>query len=155
VHAAARRVLPCATPEHPSSSAIGRVQCTKAVPQGLPNRPAPTAPPPRPDHSRTKAFRGGAPWPPVDGHPPVLPHPSTATNRLLVSPSTFPTHPPAESLTGVSQFRRAAPAGPPRGHIAKEKIFPRASLQMYISNSVAVFLILVNCVENYRKFRKM
>jgi hypothetical protein len=90
VHAAARRVLPCATPEHPSSSAIGRVQCTIAVPQGLPNRPAPTAPPPRPDHSRTKAFRGGAPWPPVDGRPPVLPHPSTATNRLLVSPSTFP-----------------------------------------------------------------
>jgi hypothetical protein len=125
------------------------------VPQGLPNRPAPTAPPPRPDHSRTKAFRGGARWPPVAGRAPVLPHPSTATNRLSVSPSTFPTHPPTESLTGVSQFRRAAPAGPPRNHIAKEKIFPRASLQKYISNSVAVFLILVNCVRKRRKISKM
>jgi hypothetical protein len=41
-----------------------------------------------------------------------------------------------------------------RGHIAKGQIFPGASSQKYISNSVAVFLILVNCVENRKKIRK-
>jgi hypothetical protein len=75
-------------------------------------------------------------------------------NRSMVSPSTFSTHPPAESPTGVAQFRRAAPAGRPRDHIAKQKFFSRASLQLVTQIVKVLWLFLVNCVENRRKIRK-
>jgi hypothetical protein len=48
-----------------------------------------------------------------------------------------------------------APATAPRGDIAKGKVFSRACLQIGNSNSKAMLLILVNCVETRRKIRKM
>jgi hypothetical protein len=46
-----------------------------------------------------------------------------------------------------------APATAPRGDIAKRKVFSRACLQIGNSNSKAILLILVNCVENRRNIR--
>jgi hypothetical protein len=40
-------------------------------------------------------------------------------------------------------------------HIAKRKIFPRASLQLVTQIVKVLWLFLVNCVENHRKIRKM
>jgi hypothetical protein len=57
----------------------------------------------------------------------------------------------AISLTGAAGFWSPRAGRPPRDYIAKGQFFSRASTQKYISNSVAVFLILVNCVENHRK----
>jgi hypothetical protein len=51
------------------------------------------------------------------------------------------------SLAGI------APAAP-RDHIAKPRIFPRASMRKGNSNSKVTFLFLVNCVENHRKLEK-
>jgi hypothetical protein len=73
----------------------------------------------------------------------------------MVSPSTFPTHPPAKSPTGLAQFRRAAPAGPPRDHIAKLEFVLRASLQLETPIVKVFWLFLVNCVENHKKIGKM
>jgi hypothetical protein len=125
------------------------------VPQGLPNRPAPIVPPPGPEPRRTESHRGQAAWAPPAGPHRRFSHSSAATNRRVVSSSSFSTHPPAESPTGVAQFSRAALAGRPRGHIAKQQFFPRAFLQLGNSNSKVIFLILVNCVENRRKIRQM
>jgi hypothetical protein len=69
------------------------------------------------------------------------------------SPSTRPSL--AKPGGGSPEFGPAAPAGHPRGDIAKKSIFPGVFLQKGISNSVAVFLILVNCIENHRETRKM
>jgi hypothetical protein len=65
------------------------------------------------------------------------------------------THSQAKGATGVAQFRRAAPAGLPMDHIAKIEIFPGTLLQKRNSNSKSEWLILVNCVGNHRKIRKM
>jgi hypothetical protein len=42
-----------------------------------------------------------------------------------------------------------------RGHIAKEELFPRATVQKETPIVKPFLLILVNCVENHRKTRKM
>jgi hypothetical protein len=71
-------------------------------------------------------------------------------HRLLPSPSLAK---PDGELAGIEQL---APAGrPPRAHISKPMIFPRASLQKVNSNSEVISMFLVNCVENLRKLRKM
>jgi hypothetical protein len=58
---------------------------------------------------------------------------------------------PASSPNSGEQYRCPRP----RVCIAKAKIFPRASLQKCNSISKSEWLILVNCVENHRKIRKM
>jgi hypothetical protein len=42
-----------------------------------------------------------------------------------------------------------------RGNIAKEELFPGASVQKETPIVKLFWLLLVNCVENHRKFRKM
>jgi hypothetical protein len=42
-----------------------------------------------------------------------------------------------------------------RGNIAKEELFPGASVQKETPIVKLFWLILVNCVENHRKIRKM
>jgi hypothetical protein len=68
------------------------------------------------------------------------------------SPSSRPSL--AKPGGGSPEFGFPAPAGHPKGDIAKKSIFPRVFLQKGISNSVGVFLILVNWVENHRKIGK-
>jgi hypothetical protein len=57
-------------------------------------------------------------------------------------------------VTSSQEFAPPAPAGRPRGHIAKQNFFPGAFLQIGNSNSEVIFLILVNYVENRRKIKK-
>jgi hypothetical protein len=42
-----------------------------------------------------------------------------------------------------------------RGDIAKEELFPGASVQKETPIVKTVLLFLVNCIKNHRKFRKM
>jgi hypothetical protein len=42
-----------------------------------------------------------------------------------------------------------------RGRIAKEELFPGASVQKETPIVKLFWLLLVNCVENHRKFRKI
>jgi hypothetical protein len=116
---------PCARSRAPPPLAhFAAIQYLLAVPHGFPNLPAPTVPPPRPERRRTEQRRGQAPWAPPAGHPPMFPHTSVATNRSMMSPSTFSTPSPAESPTGMAQFRRAAPPSMPRDHIASLSLIP-------------------------------
>jgi hypothetical protein len=94
-------------------------------------------------------------WPPARPLPPATPCSKRPTNRPLVPLARSSTLPRPHSGEPRPEFHRNRRCTVPRDHIAKEKIFPRASLQKYISNSVAVLLILVNCVENCRKIRKI
>jgi hypothetical protein len=55
---------------------------------------------------------------------------------------------PAKIRRASPEFAPPAPAGRPRGHIAKENFFSRVFLQSDNSNSKVIFLFLVNCVEN-------
>jgi hypothetical protein len=129
VHVAVQRVR-CPARAPPPLALVAAVQCLRAVPHGLPTVPTPPAPPPRPEPRRTVPHRGQPPWAPVAGRSPALPTPSSASNRRLVTSSTSSTHSLAKGATRVAQFRRAAPAAPPRDHIAKLKFFSRASLQL-------------------------
>jgi hypothetical protein len=94
--------------------------------------------------------------PPPLAEPPMVSPPPTLAQ---IDPRWAP--PPPHILSRPSpsseppDFGLPAPPAMARGHIAKCQIFPGASSQKYNSNSVAVFLILVNCVENHRKIRKM
>jgi hypothetical protein len=90
--------------------------CVTRPPYDLPST---TASSPRMEHRRAGAHRGQPAWALPAGRSPALPTPSSASNRRLVSPLTSSTHSPAKGTTGVAQFRRAAPAGPPRDHSAK------------------------------------
>jgi hypothetical protein len=147
---------PCTSSRAPPfSSSCRPVQRLPSSPTQLPNRSAP--PRPLPDRSTTgvEPHRSQPAWAPPAGRPPVFSHPSAATNRTLVTSSTFSTHPAAETPTGVAQFRRVTPAGPPRDHIAKRNFFPRASLQLITQIVKVLWLYLVNCVENHRKLGKM
>jgi hypothetical protein len=138
---------------YPDLSTTGLASsCVTRPPYDLPST---TASSPRPEHRRAGAHRGQPAWAPPTGRSPALPTPSSASNRRLVSPSTSSTHSPAKGVTGVAQFRRAAPAGPPRDHIAKQKFFSRASLQLETQIVNVLWLFLVNCVENRRKIRKI
>jgi hypothetical protein len=113
--------------------------------------PSTTASSPRPDQCWTAAFRGRAAWAPVAGRPPVFSHQSAASNRWLVCPSTYPTHSPADSPTGVAQFRRATPAGPPRDHIAKQKFFFEGLPAIGNSNSKSV--LAVSCKLRRKSYK--
>jgi hypothetical protein len=88
--------------------------------------------------------------PPMASPPPTLaqidPRWASPPPHILSRPSPSPEPP---------DFSLPTPPAMARGHIATGKIFPGASAQKYISNSVAVFLILVNCVENHREMRKI
>jgi hypothetical protein len=80
--------------------------------------------------------------------------PSNPPKRALGEPWTFPRLLPAPQHRQSPEFGPAVPAGRPRGDIANPKFFPGSFLQKGNSNSVAIFLYLVNCVENHRKIRK-
>jgi hypothetical protein len=125
----------------PSLVFLAAVQCPLAVPHSSPTSPAPPHPSPRPEPHRTEPHRGRASWAPPAGLAQAIFHPSAATNRSMVSPSTSSTHSPAKGATGVAQFRRATPAGLPRDHIAKQKFFPRASLRKGNSNSKSALAV--------------
>jgi hypothetical protein len=71
-----------------------------------------------------------------------------------MTPSPSPRPSLAKPGGGSPEFGRTAAARPPRGYIAKEKIFPRAFLQKVNSISKTLWLILVNFVENHSKTRK-
>jgi hypothetical protein len=79
----------------------------------------------RPGVRRSGGRRGRAPCAPPAGRLPAPLRLSAATNQLRVSPSTFSTPPPADSPTGMAQFRRAAPPIMPRDHIASLSLIPR------------------------------
>jgi hypothetical protein len=59
---------------------------------------------------------------------------------------------PGRRLAGIWSDRRCPDA---RDHFAKINFFPGSLLQKVNSNSKSDFLILVNCVENHIKIRKM
>jgi hypothetical protein len=111
--------------------------------------------PHRPELRRRRDSSGCCCGVPPPATPGCTSRPNKPPNRTLVTSSTFSAHPPAETPTGVAQFRRALPAGPPRGDIANLEIFPGSDSQKVTQIVKADSLNLVNCVENHRKFRKM
>jgi hypothetical protein len=100
--------------------------------------------------------------PSPDGGPPRLAPAAAAERRRPPDqnpkpgqehPWTTPcTLPPGHGRRPRQNFA-IAPATAPRGDIAKRKVFSRACLQIGNSNSKAILLILVNCVENRRNIR--
>jgi hypothetical protein len=154
---------PTEPPPVPRPSRRGELQSRPSASQGGPSStsPAPTIAR-RPVHNPSRA-----PTSPV-GQPRRLPPlavgaPPTGSlspltefpNRTLVTPSPSSRPSPAKLQRASPEFSQPAPAGRPRGHIAKQKFFPRASVQSGNSNSKTIWLILVNCVENRRKNRKI
>jgi hypothetical protein len=81
------------------------------------NLPVPPLPLPRPEVRRSTARSDRAPWTPPAGQLPAPLRPSAATNRLWVSPSSFPAPSPAEPATGAVQFRLEPPPPWPRDYI--------------------------------------
>jgi hypothetical protein len=139
----------------PPLARLAAVQRLPSSPSRLPNLPSTTAPVLQagasPDRAAPRPGRLGAAgrpctgdFPPIYGHKPVygeplnLPHPSPGQIR---------------HRSGSIPASRAGRSA--RDHIAKLEFFSRASLQL-VTQIVKVFwLLLVNCVENHRKFRKM
>jgi hypothetical protein len=80
---------------------------------------------------------------------------SNTPNRPPVVPRPFPHPSPAKSRRTSPEFYSTALASRAQDHIAKHRFFPRASLQKVNSNSKTLWLILVNCVENHSKIRKI
>jgi hypothetical protein len=106
-------------------------------------------------HPRRSAARGGQRRAPPSTLVGLLHATTNTPNRTLAIPRPPPRRSrrvPPPALAGIEP---PAPAGRPKGHIAKPSFFPGSLLQKGNSNSVAIFLILVNCVENHRKIRKM
>jgi hypothetical protein len=103
------------------------------------------------------AHRPRRPQPLPPAHPPrrPFPGPTDPNNRSPRTQGPSPARARSAPANGSPEFGLPAPAGHPRGHIAKPNFFPRASLQKGNSNSKVTFLILVNSVENRRKIRKM
>jgi hypothetical protein len=102
------------------------------------------------------ASRGGQRhWLPVRPTAGGASSPSNPRNRALVNRRSFPYPPRPESGGASPEFAQPAPATAPRDHIAKPKIFPGSLLQKVNSNSKSDFRILVNCIENNKKIRKM
>jgi hypothetical protein len=132
---------------------------TGPVPQNCATQP-PTAQhhrvlPARPERCQAEGRRGQPPG----ALPAAVPRPLLPTcgpqNQTLSTPRPFPSPPPAKPRRGSPEFGPPAPASRPRDHIASIKFIPGSFLQNGNSNSVAFFLILVNCVENHREIRKM
>jgi hypothetical protein len=85
--------------------------------------------------------------------PSPTPSPAQSTPGIgPLGPRDPPPPVPGRRLAGIWPDRRFPAA---RDHIAKINFFPGSLLQKVNSNSKSDFLILVNCVENHRKFRKM
>jgi hypothetical protein len=149
----------------PSSGALGPAAASSnsGRPQANLNRPPPSLAlatarrlaPPEPPLAGTGSRGGHLPWPPAcPPHQPLL-APTKPAIRPLATPRPPPRRPrpvPPPTLAGF----RPEPRRPcPRDHIAEQNFFSRAFLQFGNSNSKVIFLILVNCVENRRKIRKM
>jgi hypothetical protein len=72
-----------------------------------------------------------------------------------VSPRTFPILASTNPHTGATGFRPPAPPAMSKGHIAKGQIFSGVCPQACNFNFKVPLLILVKCVENRRKIRKI
>jgi hypothetical protein len=129
-----------ASPTH-SLGPVAPQQASHFHPCALPSpEPEPPRPPPPAiaEHPRRRRLR------PNHGHHSTL-------GELVVDPDPFPGQERRRS-------RRIPASPPPRGSrdpIAWPKIFPGASGQTYIFNSILHLLKLIKCVEIRRKFRKM
>jgi hypothetical protein len=88
------------------------------------NLPVPLVLLPKPRGRRNRARGGRVPWAPPAGQVPAPLRRSAATNRLWVSPSSFPTPSPAKPATGAVQFRPEPPPPWPRDYIASLSFFP-------------------------------
>jgi hypothetical protein len=98
---------------------------------------------------------GRSRWLPVRPTAGAASSPSNPRNRALVNRRTLLCPPRPDSGDTSPEFAQPVPATAPRDHIAKPKIFPGSLLQKVNSNSTSDFMILVNCIENHRKIRKM
>jgi hypothetical protein len=108
-------VLPVRPTEEPFPLArFAVVQHLLTAPHGPYNLPVLPVPLPRLRVHRSRARRGRAPCASPAGQLPALLRPSSATNRLLVSPLSFPTPSPAKPATGAAQFWPEPPPPWPR-----------------------------------------
>jgi hypothetical protein len=98
VHASARRREP------PLSANTAAGQHFLQPPKTPYNLPVPPLPLPRLRVRRSRARCGHAPCAPPAGQLSALLCPSSATNWLLVSPTSFPTLSPTKPATGAAQF---------------------------------------------------
>jgi hypothetical protein len=116
-----------------------RVTCSPsralAVARSEPSRPPPPAIVVRPLRQLLR---------PNSGHPQAL-------GEHVVVPHRFPD----QERGRLAGIRPAPPPPMAEGHIASPHVFPVASAQSYIFNSILHLLKLVKCVEIRRKFRKM
>jgi hypothetical protein len=148
-------VGPCASSRAPPPLArVARSSAVQQLHRVYKTRPAPPHPPPRPQPRRTEPHRGQVAWAPPDGPHRRFSHPSATTNRRVVSPSTFSTHPPAESPTEwLNSGEPRRPAAP--GTTLQNRSSFRGPHCERVTQIVKVlWLFLVNCVENHRKIRK-
>jgi hypothetical protein len=111
--------------------------------------------PAEPHRAGTAGSRGHQAWPPAPTLVGLLPAPTKPKNRSPRPQGPSPARARPVPAGGWPEFSRNTAGRPPRGHIAKGRFFPGASAQKYNSNSKVTFLLLVNCVVNYRKIRKM
>jgi hypothetical protein len=93
-------------------------------------------------HRRAASPTASAPKP----RHPWAPRRPSGTPRPLPRPAPPPARP---------EFGRSRAGRPPKGRIAKPRFFPGSLLQKVNSNSIVIWLILVNCVESHRKIVKM
>jgi hypothetical protein len=107
-------------------------------------------------HRAGTACRGGhCAWPLAPPLAGLLPTPSNPRNRPLGTQGPSPARARPAPAGGWPEFGRTAAARPPRDYIAKLRFFPGSLLQKVNSNSKTLWLILVNCVENQSKIRKI
>jgi hypothetical protein len=113
----------CAPPRCRSSGPCAAGQHRSQPPRPY-NLPVPLVLLPKPRGRRNRARGGRVPWAPPAGQVPAPLRRSAATNRLWVSPSSFPTPSPAKPATGAVQFRPEPPPPWPRDYIASLSFFP-------------------------------
>jgi hypothetical protein len=120
---------------------------TSLGPRGSrPCRALPTSPP----LAGTGSRGGHLPGPPACPPSRLLLAPTEPPNRPLATLRPFPRRPRPDLPRPSPEFPAGPPPDAPRGYIAKNLLFSRASLQKVNSNSRSDFLILVNCVDHIK-----
>jgi hypothetical protein len=107
-------------------------------------------------HRTGTAGRGGhRAWPPAPPLAGLLPTPSNPQNRPLGTQGPFPARARPAPAGGWPEFGRTAAARPPGTTLQRGSSSRGLDCKTATEIVFGFLLILVNCIENHRKIRKM
>jgi hypothetical protein len=111
--------------------------------------------PAEPHHASTAGSRGHRAWPPAPPLAGFLPTPSNPRNRPLGTQGPSPARARPAPAGGWLEFGRTAAARPPGTTLQRRKSSQGPCCKSATPIVKVSWLILVNCIENRRKIRKI